>query len=120
MSSVKCQKQLKFLSNEQKAELNKKFSERTTAMPHELAVRLGITYAEALTIIALLEADGLCQNQLLIYHNCDPDVLLDAIPYGIGFPNLPWTCPECKEEVESYDELSFDIMAIASEAIEFI
>lgn len=121
MANVICQKRLNFLSDEQKAELSKHFYQPdTTAMPHQLAVRLGIEYSDALTILAILDADGLCKNKLLIYHNCEPEVAAGAIPYGQGFPDLPWFCPLCEEEVENYDELSFDVMAECAEAIEFI
>ncbi|MEM8674764.1 MAG: hypothetical protein AAGF83_12950 [Cyanobacteria bacterium P01_G01_bin.67] len=89
-------------------------------MPHQLATRLGISLSDALTIIAILESHGYSQNKLLIYHECEPEVPADAMPYGEGFPNLPWKCPHCGEEVDSYDELDFDIMAIAQDRIEFI
>ncbi|WP_414530564.1 hypothetical protein [Nodularia chucula] len=111
---------LDFLSENQKAELNEHFMSASTTMPHQLAVRLGIEYSEALAILADLEAKGLCEMKLLIYHNCDPDVSVDAIPYGIGFPDLPYTCPHCESIVENYDELSFDLMAISKQPIEFI
>ncbi|NMF59080.1 hypothetical protein [Pseudanabaena yagii] len=38
----------------------------------------------------------------------------------LSFPTLPWTCPECRETIEDYDEMSFDVIAIAKEPIEFI
>lgn len=120
MVSLISQERVNFLSSNQKAELSKHFNESgATAMPHQLAVLLGIDYSDALAILAILEADGLCNNKLLIYHRCEPDVPAGAIPYGQGFPNLPWACPLCQEEVEDYDELSFDIMAIASKVIKF-
>jgi hypothetical protein len=119
MSSLTCQKPLDFLSSEQKNKLNEHFRKSTTAMPHQLAVLLGIKYAEALTILTILDADGLCKNKLLIYHQCEPETPADAIPYGQGFPNLPWTCPLCEEEVDNYDELLFDIMAQADHPINF-
>lgn len=123
MGNVICQKRLNFLSGEQKAKLNElfgKYKPGRTTMPHQLAVQVGITYSEALTILAVLDADGLWKNKLLIYHKCEPDVPADAIPYGQGFPDLPWHCPLCEEDVEDYDDLLFDVMADASEAIEFI
>jgi hypothetical protein len=121
MVSLICKGRLDFLSGEQRAELSRHFQKPSkTAMPHQLAVRLGLEYFEALAVIAVLEAEGLCENQLLIYHNCDPDVPAGAIPYGQGFPNLPWVCPFCEKSVEDYNELSFDIMAKSMHSIEFL
>lgn len=111
---------LDFLSDNQKAELSKYFmTASTNVMPHQLAVQLGIEYSHALAVLADLEAQGVCEMKLLIYHNCEPDVPAGAIPYGTGFPDLPWTCPHCKSIVENYDELSFDLMAISKQPIEF-
>jgi hypothetical protein len=45
---------------------------------------------------------------------------VDAIPFGIGFPNLPYVCPNCEKVIESYKELSFDSIALTTEPIEFI
>jgi len=92
----------------------------TRAMPHQLAVQLGIDYSTALAILADLEAKGVCEMKLLIYHNCAPEVPMGAVPYGTGWPSLPWTCPNCESIVESYDELSFDLMAISKQSIEFV
>lgn len=121
MASLIYKGHLGFLSDHQKAKLSKHFmSASTTAMPHQLAAWLGIEYSDALTLLADLEAKGVCEMKLLIYHNCEPDVPVGVIPYGIGFPDLPWICPQCESIVESYDELSFDLMAISKQPIEFI
>ncbi|MGJ5675104.1 MAG: hypothetical protein ACR9NN_16070 [Nostochopsis sp.] len=121
MASLIYKERLGFLSDHHKAELSKHFmTASTSVMPHQLAVLLGIEYSDAIAILAVLEAEGLCEMKLLIYHNCEPDVPVDAIPYGIGFPDLPWICPHCESIVESYDELSFDLMAISKQAIEFV
>lgn len=115
------QRRLDFLSEEQKGRLNRLFSRpNVQIMPHDLAGRLGITRPDALAVLAILEADGLCTMKLLIYHKCEPDVAAGAIPYGQGFPNLPWTCPLCEEEVDNYDDLLFDLMAETNQTIEFI
>ena len=111
---------LGFLSSEQKTELSRYFKEPSeTAMPHQLAVRLGIEYSDALAILSVLEAEGLCEITLLIYHIC-AEVPVAAIPFGKGFPNLPWVCLHCEEIVVDYKYLSFDVIAKATEAIEFV
>lgn len=89
-------------------------------MPHALAVRLGIDYAQSLSILATLKAKGVCQNRLLIYHNCEPGVPAGSIPYGVGFPQLPWDCPLCEESVTSYDDLRFDLESIIIDPAEII
>lgn len=115
-----CQGRLDFLSSRQKAELNRHFKEPAeTAMPHQLAIRLGIEYSDALAILAVLEVEGLCEIKLLVYHIC-AETPVEAIPYGKGFPNLPWVCPHCEEVVEDFKNLSFDVLAKATEAIEFV
>lgn len=111
---------LDFLSNQQKAELKKHIQVSQTAMPHQLAVLLGIEYYKALAILTLLETEAVCELKLLIYHRCEPDVPVGAIPYGKGFPDLPWICPNCESSVENYDELSFDIMAQYTHKIEVV
>ncbi|BCL37739.1 hypothetical protein [Nostoc sp. MS1] len=121
MTSFIHKSHLGFLSENQKAELSKYFMKASTnVMPHQLAVQLGIEYSDALALLADLESKGICEMKLLIYHNCEPDVPIDAIPYGTGFPDLPWTCPNCENVVETYDELSFDLMAISKQPIEFV
>ncbi len=123
MSRFICKGRLDFLSSEQKAELSRHFRKRkqgTQAMPHQLAVLLGLKYAHALAILTVLEAEGLCENKLLIYHKCKPEVPAGAIPYGKGFPDLPWPCPLCEKVVEDSNELSFDVMAHSTYQIEFV
>lgn len=116
-----CKGRLDFLSSEQKAELSSHFRKQgTRAMPHQLAVLLGLKYSDALAILTVLETEGLCENKLLIYHKCDPEVPAGAIPYGKSFPNLPWVCPLCEKIVEDYNELSFDVMAQSTHQIEFV
>ncbi len=121
MASFIYKERLGFLSDHHKAELSRHFmTASTTAMPHQLAVLLGIEYSDALAILAVLEAEGLCEMKLLIYHNCEPEVPVDAIPYGIGFPHLPRICPNCASSIEDFNELSFDIMASCKQQIEFV
>ena len=121
MASFISKERLDFLSDRQKAELSKHFMKAsTTAMPHQLAVILGIEYSKALAILTVLEVEGLCQIKLLVYHNCELDTPIDAIPFGKGFPNLPWICPNCGTSVDNYDELSFNFIAYSKQQIEFV
>lgn len=121
MPSFICKGRLDFLSSEQKAELSRHFRKQgTQAMPHQLAILLGLKYSDALAILTVLETERLCENKLLIYHQCDPEVPSGSIPYGKGFPDLPWFCPLCENMVEDYNELSFDVMAQSTHQIEFV
>ena len=119
MTSLILKGNLNLLSEKHKAELSKHLKAWTTVMPHQLAVWLGIEYSEALAVLSVLEAQELCEMKLLIYHNCEPEVPVGAIRFGKGFPNLPWTCPNCHKSVDNNDELSFDLMAEFKQQIEF-
>ncbi|NJR19829.1 MAG: hypothetical protein HC785_32010 [Calothrix sp. CSU_2_0] len=120
MTSSVLKGSLDFLSEKHKAELSNYLKAWTTVMPHQLAVWLGIEYSEAIAVLSVLEAQGLCEMKLLIYHNCEPEVPVGAIPFGKGFPDLPWICPNCQQNIDNYDELSFDSMAIFKQQIEFV
>ena len=113
-------KQLDFLTIEQKKDLSRYFKVVSSMMPHQLAAMSGLEYSEALSVIAILGAQGASKNKLLIYHNCDPTTPAGALPYGQGFPSLPWKCPLCDETVESIHELSFDVLAEITEPIVFV
>lgn len=88
-------------------------------MPHELAISLGIELSQAYAILTVLNSAGLCHNRLLIYHICSETPVGSRV-FGTGFPALPWVCPECDHLVESYEEMSFDLIALSNEPIEFI
>jgi hypothetical protein len=121
MASFICDGILDFLTEDQKSKLNKKFrSSELKVMPHELAGPLALKYSEALAILTILQAEGLCKNLLLIYHNCEPDTPIDAIPFEEGIPKVPFECKSCQELIQDLSELSFDVMAILFSSIEFI
>jgi hypothetical protein len=103
---------LAFLTDEMRTVLNARLrvmNERM--MPHSLAIMLGVERAEALLLVTVLSTEGICQNRLLIYHSCEPGTPLASIPFGIGFPNLPWTCPNCDDVVQDLTDLRFDLEA---------
>ena len=109
---------LSFLSEVQLSQLKQHFTEpQTTAMPHQIAVMLGITYSQALCVLAVLESSGVTDNFLLVYHNCS-EAPVGTISYGLGFPQMPWRCPNCENKVESLGELSFDVLAKSNDFFE--
>lgn len=120
MIQLNCDGKLDFLSPEQKSKLNSKFRHpRGGIMPRELAISLGIKLTQADDILADLRLRGLCDNHLLIYHVCS-EAPVGSRPFDIGYPPLPWVCSECERNVENYDEMSFDLMVLVKEPIEFI
>jgi hypothetical protein len=50
-----------------------------------------------------------CEINLVIYCKCDPDYPSGSIPFGRGFPNVPWFCRKCGKVTENLDELMYDI-----------
>lgn len=104
-------KALQFLSSSQKCELENLLLSRDSLMPHEIANQLSITYEQALAFLLACELYGFAEVYLLIYHSCEPDKYIDAIRFKSGIPDLPFICENCEEEVETIDELSFDILA---------
>lgn len=120
MFRLECGDKLGFLSLAQRQKLSRFFDEpETRAMPHQLAALLGVQYHFALLIFTIMKDNNLCELKLLIYHTCE-QAPIAALPYGRGFPDIPWSCPHCELEVKSLEELSFDIMAIVADAVEFV
>lgn len=52
-----------------------------------------------------------CNIELAIYHNCSSKYI-DKLEFGIGFPNLPYKCPNCGVIVNDYDNLRFDLIEV--------
>jgi hypothetical protein len=119
MRSITVDLALDFMTPSLKERLNERLrAPGEQLMPHFLAVYLGIEYSQSLTVLAVLKARGICRNRLLIYHNCTPGVPVGSVPYGAGFPQLPWACPLCERTLTSYEELRFDLEAIIVEPVE--
>ncbi|MCB2167588.1 MAG: hypothetical protein KQI78_08005 [Deltaproteobacteria bacterium] len=79
-------------------------------MPHQIAVSLGVDVIKALAVIHILSEKYQSNMLLLIYHKCDISKIVYARQLNSGFPELPWVCSDCDEEVNSYSDLNFDIM----------
>jgi hypothetical protein len=120
MARLICADRLTFLSGHHKSLLSEHFNHPfRTAQPRELAIKLGVKYSQVIAILAVLAADGLCQNWLLIYHICS-ETFVDRTPLSMGMPSLPYICPYCEEIVYEYDELKFDVMVETKTSVEFI
>jgi hypothetical protein len=100
--------------------LNGRFSsEGQRVMPHVLAIDLGLTAAHGLAVIDILHSDGVAEVVLVVYHNCEPDLPAGYLPFGNGFPDLPWHCPICEEDVKDIAELRFDIECRTPQELSF-
>lgn len=51
--------------------------------------------------------EGTCRLRLLIYH-CEGDDWVDAMEFGVGFPNTPYKCPVCDQPV-GLNDLRFGV-----------
>lgn len=52
---------------------------------------------------------NLCEINLAIYCKCDPDEKSGSLPFGKGFPPMPWPCQKCGEATENPHELMYDV-----------
>ena len=73
-----------------------------------LSKKLKLSYSETLAKVSILEDAGFSDLRLLIYHGCNKEPV-DSLDYGLSFPNLPYTCPCCKSQINNYDLMGFDI-----------
>jgi hypothetical protein len=101
-----------FLSSDEFEKLRNLVSDSPSdLMPHQFAGILGIDIPKAMLIITILSNKKITETKLLIYHVCDDEMAVEAMDFGLGFPSLPWFCPNCEEEVENHSELNFDFMS---------
>ena len=120
MASLLCRDRLSFLSSKHKSILNDHFRRPLqTAQPREIAIKLGVEYSKVIAILAVLAADGFCQNWLLIYHNCS-ETFVEKTLLKKGMPQLPYVCPYCEITIYTYADLQLDVMAEVEDSIEFI
>jgi hypothetical protein len=120
MASLVCGDRLSFLSSQHKSILSDHFRRPSqTAQPREIAIKLGVEYSQVIAILAVLAADGFCQNWLLIYHTC-AETFVDRTPLKEGMPQLPYVCPHCETTIYTYDDLQLDVMAVVHDSVEFI
>lgn len=120
MANLFCRDRLDFLSDQHKLILTEHFKQpQQTAESRELAIKLGVDYSQVIAILAVLAADGFCQNWLLIYHVC-AGTFVDRVPFKNGMPKLPYTCPHCERTIYEYEELQVDVMVETKESVEFV
>jgi hypothetical protein len=101
-----------FLSSEHIEQIRSMFSQ----YKKEIGVRTissvtGFSRSESLAIIAVLSDMEICNPFRQIFHTCDNyETAFALIPMEEGIPNLPIICSLCESEIDSLEELAFDII----------
>lgn len=90
-------------------------AEQSPQQFHSLANRLGVDRALILAALLSLERSGYLKLNLLIYHLCFGNEFLVIYKGGFrsGLPLPPLSCMECEVEYFNYEELAFDLEAVA-------
>src|SRR3989339_1106567 len=113
MRQFNCERDLNFLSAEQRSKLTEYFrSNRREIKPTILRGMLGVSESESYQIILILTAHRLIRGKYLIYHLQHPDdsYASDRLIED-GLPPLPFYCSICCKNIDTYDELDFQISA---------
>lgn len=55
----------------------------------------------------------------LVHHNCVAHPVVKR-RYEDGFQPVPWQCPDCEENIENADDLSYELQAVLIRPIEFV
>jgi hypothetical protein len=86
----------------------------------QLAQSTKIPYQTALSILVLLRMYKLAEQKIVVYHSCDDFFTpADYIPLSMGFPQMPWTCPLCDDDVEDERELLYEFTFIFEDSVRF-
>jgi hypothetical protein len=93
---------------------------RDALMPHQLAGATGCSLNEAMQLLLSLFDQGLAELLLLVYHRAHPDVPIQSRNLLNGFPQLPFLCSECEDEIMSKDELLYDFLFRIPSPIELL
>lgn len=81
---------------------------RRFVMPHELGNEAMIDYAAARAVLLALGAQGDVALHTLVYHLCSPApvAMLQGAHQKV---TLPWRCPDCEEDEEDPEAISYDL-----------
>ena len=99
-----------FLTEEQAAKLECEIVKHGKVTADQLVDKLGIDITKATAVIIQLGLSELAECRLLIYHTCS-NAEIDSLPFGVGFPSKPYTCPNCGKVMNTLDELRFNMSA---------
>jgi hypothetical protein len=102
---------MNYLSDQSLIKLTQYLRNNKAIAVEKIASLLNCNYDEALAIAIKLEESAFVENfSLIVYHRCNLERIADSLPYGVGFPNLPFFCPLCNKHIVDLGELSFDIL----------
>lgn len=121
MSAFRRVEELPFLQDPQidkLSRLDENYPGKRRWLIHELCNELGIRPPEAFQLMGLLASHGFASQELVVYHK-EHDIAILFIPAAKGLPSLPFTCRECEQEIDSYDDLRFDLSARMTKPVEF-
>jgi hypothetical protein len=120
MASLSCCIFSDFLDTSSKSDLNHIFDRSGKEVsPYRLMQKFSVSYEDAFYILLILDNLNLCEIYLEVYHNCS-SLPIKRLVYGSGFPELPFVCESCLNEVSSSESLRYNFIAITKELINFI
>jgi hypothetical protein len=79
-------------------------------MPHEVSTTIGCSLIEAMQLLLLLYDRGHAEPFLLVYHKDHLDGPVTARRLIDGFPDLPFNCELCDQEIDTRESLLFDFL----------
>lgn len=120
-TALRRSEELAFLQDPQIDKLSKldeNYPDKHRWLIHEICNELSIRPPLALQLMGILAEYGFATQELVVYHKVHGDVAILFIPAAKGLPILPFSCIACGEEIESYDDLLFDLSAKISKHVE--
>jgi hypothetical protein len=104
------------------AAVNQLFERRRENMMHEIATATGCKLEEVAGMFYLLYSRDAAIAFILVYHKQHNDlpVYSHRIPMEKGIPDMPLRCNVCDEEIETLDDLTFDLQFQLVKDIEFV
>lgn len=91
-------------------------------MPHEVASATGCSLEYATGVLFILLAENVAVAKLLVYHvgdPIDPPAPILSRDLADGLPGTPFVCNLCGDEVESSDELLYDLIFELTRQVRF-
>ncbi|WLT37523.1 hypothetical protein NON20_17130 [Synechocystis sp. B12] len=110
----------KFIDTSEIESINRIFDRQGKEIsPFRLTQNLNLIYEDALYILLVFENMNLCDLYLEVYHKCS-SLPIKRIPFGQGFPEIPFFCDSCQTEICSSGDLSYNFMAIMKDSVYLI
>ena len=108
-----------FRSKEQVSKFNSlSYIHSRRLMYHQVANVTGLSFRESMTLLLYLFHVDLAELYILVYHVRHPEPI-DYRSIFDGFPELPYFCKECEEEVLNENDLKYDYLFVLNPDVEF-